>query len=166
MGDNRGMDTTGLVLVGLAMLVGLLGVLVPVLPGLLLVWAAVLVWALVERTAAAWIVLAAASALAASGEVVKYLVPGRRMRAAGVPWSSLAAGGVLAIVGFFVVPVVGALLGFVAGVYLAERLRLGTHAEAWPSTVHALKAVGLSILIELGAGLLIAGAWLTAVVFA
>ncbi len=160
------MDTTGLVLVGLAMLVGLLGVLVPALPGLLLVWAAVLVWALVERTAAAWIVLAAASLLVASSQVVKYLVPGRRMRAAGLPWSSLAAGGALAVVGFVVVPVVGAFLGFVAGVYLAERLRLGTHAQAWPSTVHALQAVGLSILIELGAGLLIAGAWLAVVVLA
>jgi uncharacterized protein len=157
------MDTTGLVLVGLAILVGLLGVLVPALPGLLLVWAAVLVWALVERTAAAWIVLAAASLLVATSQVVKYLIPGRRMRAAGVPWTSLAGGGVLGIVGFFVVPIVGGFLGFVLGVYLAERARLGDHPQAWSSTVHALRAVGLSILIELGAGLLIAGAWLTTV---
>jgi uncharacterized protein YqgC (DUF456 family) len=159
------MDTTGLVLVGLAILVGLLGVLVPVLPGLLLVWAAVLVWALVERTTLAWVVLAVASALVAIGQVVKYLVPSRRMRAAGVPATSLAAGGVLAIAGFFLIPVVGAFVGFVLGVYLAERLRLPGHAEAWPSTVHALKAAGLSIAIELGAGLLVAGAWLAAVLF-
>jgi uncharacterized protein len=154
------MDTTGLVLVGLAILAGLLGVLVPALPGLLLVWGAVLVWALVERTTAAWVVLGAATVLVATSQVVKYLVPGRRMRAAGVPWISLAAGGVLGIVGFFVIPIVGAFLGFVLGIYLAERVRLGDHERAWPSTVHALKAVGLSILIELGAGLLVAGAWL------
>jgi uncharacterized protein YqgC (DUF456 family) len=160
------MSTTGLVLVGAAILIGLLGVLVPVLPGVLLCWAAVLVWALAERTAAAWVVLAVASALLALSQVVKYVVPGRRMRAAGVPGASLAAGGVLAIIGFFVVPVVGAFLGFVGGVYGAERLRLGTHGAAWPSTMHALKAVGLSMLIELGAGLLIAGAWLAAVLLA
>jgi uncharacterized protein len=157
------MDATGLVLVGIAILVGLLGVLLPALPGLLLVWAAVLVWALIERTTAAWIVLASASVLVAVSQVVKYLVPGRRMRAAGVPWTSLAGGGALAIIGFFVVPVVGAFLGFVLGVYLAERLRLGDHSLAWSSTVHALKAVGLSMLIELGAGLLVAGAWLATV---
>jgi len=156
-------STGGQVLVGVAILVGLLGVLVPVLPGLLLCWAAVLVWALVERTAAAWVVLAVASVLLALGQVVKYLVPGRRMRAAGVPWQSLAAGGVVAIVGFFVIPVVGGVLGFVGGVYGAEWLRLGSHQTAWPSTVHALRAVGLSVLIELGAGLLIASAWLAAV---
>ncbi|HEV8372102.1 MAG TPA: DUF456 domain-containing protein [Actinomycetota bacterium] len=160
------MDGTGLVLVGIVILVGLVGVLLPLLPGLLLCWGAVLVWALVERTAVAWTVLAAATVLVAASTVTKYLVPGRRMRAAGVPWASLAAGGVLAVVGFFVIPVVGALVGFVAGVYGAERLRLRTHAAAWPSTVQALRAVGLSVLIELGAGLLIAAAWLAAVLFA
>jgi uncharacterized protein YqgC (DUF456 family) len=159
-------DGTGLVLVGVAILAGLLGVLLPVVPGLLLCWAAVLVWALVDRTAAAWAVLAVATVLFAASQVVKYLVPGRRLRSAGVPWGSLAAGGVLAVVGFFLIPVVGAVLGFVGGVYGAERLRLGAHAAAWPSTVRALQAVGLSVLIELGAGLLIAAAWLAAVVLA
>jgi uncharacterized protein len=137
-----------------------------VVPGLLLCWGAVLVWALVERTAAAWTVLALSSLLLATSQVVKYLVPGRRLRSAGVPWGSVAAGGVLAVVGFFAIPVVGALAGFVGGVYGAERLRLRTHAAAWPSTVRALQAVGLSVLIELTAGLLIAGAWLAAVLLA
>jgi uncharacterized protein len=159
-------DATGLVLVGVAILAGLVGVLLPVVPGLLLCWGAVLVWALVERTAAAGTVLALSSLLLATSQVVKYLVPGRRLRSAGVPWGSVAAGGVLAVVGFFAIPVVGALAGFVGGVYGAERLRLRTHAAAWPSTVRALQAVGLSVLIELVAGLLIGTAWLAAVLFA
>jgi uncharacterized protein YqgC (DUF456 family) len=159
-------DETGLVLVGIAILAGLLGVLLPVVPGLLLSWGAVLVWALVERTAAAWTVLAVATVLLAASQVVKYLVPGRRLRSAGVPWGTMAAGGVLAVVGFFLVPVVGAPIGFVGGIYLAERVRLRNHAAAWPSTVRALQAVGLSVLIELTAGLLIAGAWLAAVTLA
>jgi uncharacterized protein len=159
-------DDTGLVLVGVAILAGLVGVLLPMLPGLLLCWGAVLVWALVERTAVAWTVLAVATLLFATSQVVKYLVPGRRLRSAGVPWGSMAAGGVLAAVGFFVVPVVGAVAGFVGGVYGAERLRLHTHAAAWPSTVRALRAVGLSVLIELVAGLLIGTVWLAAVLLA
>ena len=51
-------------------------------------------------------------------------------------------------VGFFVVPVVGGFLGFVLGVYLAERIKLGTDAAAWPSARHALNAIGLSMGIE------------------
>jgi hypothetical protein len=141
-------------------------VLLPAIPGLLLCWGAVLVWALVERTVVAWAVLVLATLLLATSQVVKYLVPGRRLRSAGVPWGSLLAGGVLAVVGFFLIPVVGAVVGFVGGVYGAERLRLGTHAAAWPSTVRALQAVGLSMLIELVAGLLIGTAWLAAVLLA
>jgi uncharacterized protein len=159
-------DATGLVLVGLAILVGLAGVLLPVVPGLLLCWGAVLVWALAERTAAAWTVLVVATLLFATSQVVKYLVPGRRLRAAGVPWGSVAAGGGLAVVGFFVIPVVGVVAGFVGGIYGAERLRLHTHAAAWPSTKRALQAVGLSVLIELVAGLLIGTVWLAAVLLA
>jgi hypothetical protein len=35
---------------------------------------------------------------------------------------------------------------------------------AWPSTVSALRAVGLSLLIELAAGLLAAAVWLAGAV--
>jgi uncharacterized protein YqgC (DUF456 family) len=153
-------DTAGLVLVGIAILVGLVGIVVPVLPGLLLVWAAVAVWALLVRTPVAWVVLAVATAVVAVSQVAKVVIPGRRMREAGVPRRSIVIGALLGIVGFFVVPVVGLLLGFVLGVYGSERTRLGSHATAWPSTVHALKAVGVAILIELAAGLLVAATWL------
>jgi hypothetical protein len=98
-----------------------------------------------------------------AGAAVKYLVPGRRLQRAGVPGSTLLAGGVLGVVGFFVVPVVGLFVGFVLGVYLAELQRVGLDA-AWPSTRAALRAAGLSLLIELAAGLLAAAAWLVGAV--
>ena len=139
---------------------GLVGIVVPVLPGLLLVWAGVLVWALAERTGAAWAVLAAVTAVFLVSQVVKYLIPGRRLKEAGVPTVSMLGGVVLGIVGFFVVPVVGVFLGFIAGIYAVELLRLHDHRAAWPSTVHALKAAGVSVLIELVAGLVIAAIWL------
>jgi hypothetical protein len=71
---------------------------------------------------------------------------------------------VLAVVGFFVVPVVGIFLGFVLGVYLAEAARLHGFSPAWPATKAALAAVGWSVVIELATGVLIACAWLAAVV--
>ena len=151
------------VLVALAIAVGVLGVLVPVLPGSLLILGAVLVWALEVGTPAAWIVLAVVTTLLALGTVVKYAVPGRRLKDAGIPASTQWLGVVLGVVGFFVVPVIGLFLGFVLGVYLAEHRRLGRRA-AWPSTVHALKAAGLSVLIELAAALLAALTWVVGVV--
>jgi hypothetical protein len=149
--------------VGLIMLVGLIGIVVPLLPGLMLVWAAVLVWATETQTPAGWVVFGVATALALTGILLQYLLPGRRMAKAGVTTSSMVVGAALGVVGFFVIPVLGAFLGFVLGIYLAERVTLGAHAAAWPSTQHALKAMGLSLGIELLTGLAIATTWVIGV---
>jgi uncharacterized protein YqgC (DUF456 family) len=151
------------VLVAVLIAVGLAGILVPVLPGSVLVLAGVLIWALDVGGSVAWVVFAVVTVLLAVGGVVKYSVPGKRLKSAGIPASTQWAGAGLAIVGFFVVPLVGVFLGFVLGIYLAEHRRLGS-ARAWPSTKHALRAVGLSILIELAAGVLAAGTWVVGVV--
>ena len=95
--------------VGLVVLVGLVGIVVPLLPGTGLIAVAVLVWAFVVGGAEAWAYAAVAVLLLVAGTVVKYAVPGRRLRADGVPNRTLLLGGVLAVVGFFVVPVVGSL---------------------------------------------------------
>jgi uncharacterized protein YqgC (DUF456 family) len=152
----------GTVIVGLAIAVGIVGVVLPVVPGALLVWAAITVWALAVGSTTAFAILAAATVLIGGAQVVKLLVPGRRLLAAGVPRRSILAGMVLAGVGFFVIPVVGFFVGFPLGVYLAERHRLGRHAPARDSTGQALRAIGLSILIELSATVLAAAVWLQA----
>jgi uncharacterized protein YqgC (DUF456 family) len=154
------MSTGGEVLVGMVIAVGLLGVLIPVLPGLLLVWGAVAVWSFEESSGTGWVVLGLVTALLVGGTVVKYVVPGRRLRQAGVPWSSTALGGLLGLVGFFVIPVVGLLIGFVLGIYLAERARLRSHDAARESTRHALAAAGWSMVIELAAGIAMGFVWL------
>lgn len=146
------------ILVALAIAVGLVGIVVPMLPGSLLVGAAILVWAVVENTPGAWVTFVVALSLIAAGTVTKYLIPGKRLQRSGVPNSTLLLGGVLGIVGFFVVPVVGLPLGFVLGVYLAEWRRT-SQAEAGPATWNALKAVGLGMVIEFSFSVLAAAAW-------
>lgn len=151
------------VLVALAIAVGLVGILVPILPGSALVLVAILVWAVEVGGSTAWVVFAVAAALLVAGGVVKFVLPGRRLKEAGIPASTQWVGAAFGVVGFFVVPVVGLFLGFVLGVYVAERSRVGS-AAAWPSTKAALRAAGLSILIELGAGLFATLVWIGGVV--
>lgn len=136
----------------LAVAVGLVGIVVPVLPGTLLILGALLTWAVLTGETAGWVVFGVATTFLATGTVVKYALPGKHMKSAGVPNSTLLVGAVAGVVGFFAIAVVGLPLGFVAGVYLAETRRVG-RAEARRTTVTALKAVGLSILIEATAGL-------------
>lgn len=152
------------VLVAVVIAVGAAGVIVPLLPGALLVLAAIGVWGLVVGGTAAWLVVAAATVLLLAAQLLKYLIPGRSLRDAGVPVSTLAVGGLLGVVGFFVLPVVGLVVGFVAGVYAAERRRLRDHASATSATVSAVKAVGLSMAIETAGVLLAAAVWVVGAV--
>ncbi len=145
---------------GVLIVVGLVGILLPVLPGLLLEQAGIAVWAVPRGDAVGWTVLGIATAIVVIGTVAKYLLPGRRLRDSGVPGHTLATGAALGVVGFFVIPVVGLFVGFVLGVYLAQLTRLGDRSAAWQSTRGALAAVGWSILIELAAGLLAAAVWI------
>lgn len=153
---------TGTVIVcGLLVVVGLFGIVVPVLPGTLLVALGIGVWATERGTTESWTTFAAAALCLVVGAVVKYVVPGRRLKAA-VPTSTLLVGGVGAVVGFFVIPVVGALVGFPIGIYVAERARVGG-AGAWPSTRAALRALAHSLLIELVAALAATAVWVAGV---
>jgi uncharacterized protein YqgC (DUF456 family) len=157
-------STGGLVLVAMAIAVGLVGILVPFLPGTLLVWAAIAVWAYVEHTTVSWVVLGVATAVLGAGILVKYLWPARRMKAADIGWRTMAAGAVLGVIGFFVVPVAGLVLGFVLGVFLAELAQRRDRRRAWASTVHAVKGVALSVGVELLAALLATAVWVVGVV--
>jgi uncharacterized protein YqgC (DUF456 family) len=153
------MDSLGLLLVGLAMVIGLVGVIVPLLPGTALILAAGIVWAVLSEGSGRWVVVTVMVALFVAGFAAKYALPGRRL-SGQLPRRTLLYGGLGAVVGFFLLPPLGLLLGGVAGTYLAEAARLGHGPEARASTVQVLKAVGLGILAELTAGVLMVGVWL------
>jgi uncharacterized protein len=152
-------STGGIVLVALAIAVGLIGIVVPLLPGILLVYAAILVWAVVEHNFPAWVTLGVVTVLVGATTLIKYTWPMKRMRAAEVGTGTLLAGAVLGIVGFFVIPIVGLVIGFVLGVYLAELAHSHDQRVAWTSTKHALKGAALSVGVELAGALLATAAW-------
>ena len=150
----------GTLLVGLVMVVGLVGVVVPVLPGTALVLAAGVAWAalVVDGGTARWVVVAVMAALFLAGLALKVVLPGRRL-SGELPRSTLLLTALGAGVGFVVVPPLGLLLGAVVATYAAEARRLGAGAPARASTVRVLKAVGLGVLAELTAAVLMVGTW-------
>jgi uncharacterized protein len=157
------LNPVGEFLVGIVMLVGLAGIVLPVLPGLVLMIGAVLVWALEESSVVGWAVLAVSVAVAITAILVKYIIPRKNLKEAGIPTSTILVAAFGAFVGFFAIPIVGAPIGFVAGIYVMEWRRVG-RARAWPATKKSAGQVALSIGIELTGGLLIFGLWLAAVV--
>jgi hypothetical protein len=159
------MDELGELAVGLIIVVSLFGVVLPVLPGLALEVGVILVWAVLKGGAVAWGVAIAALVLATIGTFVKYAIPKRKLNEVGIPNRTLLLATAVAIVGLFVVPVIGAPIGFVVTIYLGERARVGRE-RAWPATRSSLGAVATSIGIELATGLLIAAVWFGAVLLA
>jgi uncharacterized protein len=154
-----------LLLVGLVILLGLCGVLVPGVPGSWLVWAAVLWWALDDPQPVAWAVLVGATAALFLSQVVRWALPPRRQRESGATPRMAVYAGLGAFLGFFLLPVLGAIPGYMGGIYLSERLRLGRHGEARAALRTAMRSGGSSILAELFTCLLIMGAWLGAVLW-
>lgn len=155
------------VLCALLIVLGLAGIVLPILPGgSALVGAAVLIWAWAgPANTTGWTAFVICAAILLAGLITKYAVPGRGLKAAGIPLSTQLAGAILGIIGFFVVPVIGLLIGFLLGVYLAEVRRIGA-SSAGRSTRLALKAAATSILIDLAAALLATGVWIVGVVVA
>lgn len=152
-----------LLLVGVVLLLGLCGVLVPGVPGSWLVWAAVMWWALEEPRPVAWWVLVGTTSVLLLSRAVRWGLPPRRLEESGATPRMAVYAGVGAVLGFVLVPVLGAIPGFIGGIYLAERLRLGRHGEAVAAVRLAMRSGGSSVLAELFACLLVAGAWVGAV---
>ena len=152
------------VLVGLLMVAGIVGVLLPVFPGLPVILAAGLWWTVADGGGPVrWAVFAVMAVLLAVGMTAKYVLPARSAAARGAPFVTLVVGAVGAVIGFFVIPIVGLVVGFVVGIYLAELARLRAAGRAWDSTRATLVAIGIGMLIELTAGLLMFAVWLTGV---
>ena len=158
------MSTSAQLLVGLVMVVGVVGVVLPVLPGLLLAWAAGLVWVWQDGggpvRVAVGVVL---TLLLVAGTTAKYVLPARSASSAGAPRSTMLAGVVGAVAGFFLIPVAGVVVGGVGAVYVAELRRLRDGRAAARSTWAVLGAVGIGMLVELTAAVLMLGTWLVGV---
>lgn len=154
------MDTGGLVLIALAMLAGLVGTALPLIPGLPIVWLAALIYGLAEGfdavgTAAFGVI----SLLAIAGIVGGIVLPHRHVAARGAARSSVLAGAAGAVIGFFVIPVIGLVIGGVVGIYAMEYRRTGDGAAAWSTTKTLLVGFGLGVLLELTAGILMVMTW-------
>ncbi len=148
-------ETVLAVLIGLVMAVGTVGTLVPILPGPFLVWAAALVWALLTDFDAIGIV--AMVLITAGLGLAVYLgirIPQMSASGEGLSLAAQALAVGLAIIGFFVVPIVGAALGFALGVWLSRWWVLRDAGAANTSTLKALramlKAAGAQFLCSIG----------------
>ena len=160
------MEDTDLVpLLAVVMAVGALGTVVPLLPGLALIWGAGLVYGLDAGFGAVGVTAMVIMTLLLMGATVAgWVVPKRRASGAGAARGSVWLGIGVAAVGFFVVPVVGLPLGGVLGIYVGEHLRTHDARAAWAATRATIAGFGIAALLQLAAALAMITVWVVWVV--
>lgn len=130
-------------------LVGLAGIVFPILPGSILVGAGALVWALWGGSTWGWVAFGIAAVLLVIGAGSSWLLTGRSLQRRQVPSWPITVGILAGIVGMFILPGFGLPIGFVIGLLLAEWYRMRDLRKAAATSWETVKALGLGIVIEL-----------------
>ncbi len=145
--------TFGLVIAFMAM--GVIGIIVPVLPGTLLIWLAILVYVWSQGIAAvgvgAFIFLSLIALVTGTADLWLSLLGAKRGGASG---RSLLFGGIGALAGTFFAPLIGTLIGYAAGILLSEYHTRRDWREAAKASLGGLAGWGLATAVQLGGGLL------------
>jgi uncharacterized protein YqgC (DUF456 family) len=148
------------------MLIGLIGVFLPVLPGIELIWLAALGYGIFHGFQwSGGIAMIVITVLLAIGLTSDLWITGLGLKSTGTSLLSILVGAVLLGIGsIFFTPLVGILLGL-AGMALVEFLRHRDWRKAVSSAGSALIGCGLSYGFKFCIGLVMIGVWLIWVIF-
>ncbi|HJW01111.1 MAG TPA: DUF456 domain-containing protein [Arthrobacter sp.] len=153
-------ETVVTILCGLAILVGVAGTIIPVLPGSILIGLSLLAWAIWGGAGTAgWVVFGVGIVFVLAGMAASAVLTGRKLKEHRIPSRSVVIGLVAGVAGMFIIPVVGLFVGFAAGLLLSELLRTRNFGTATATSWAALKATGLGMLVEFGLACLAASTW-------
>jgi hypothetical protein len=111
------------------LLIAWAGLLIPVFPGLIIMWLATLMYALLQHAAGRmawvdWTLFALITLLAIAGGIVDNIIISRRLRGRSIPWRSILLAYLAGLVGsIFFTPIVGIAASPLA-LFAAESARL------------------------------------------
>ena len=148
-----------------ALIVGLLGLIVPIFPGLVIMWLGTLVYAILQSaagnmTAWKWVIFGIITVLMIAGSIADNLIIAQKMRNKYIPWSSiLFAFAASLIASLFFTPLIG-LVAAPAGLFLAESRRLKDRDAAVDSTKAYMIGWGWAFGARFLIGLVMIGFWM------
>jgi len=159
------MTTTVIVLAALLMVIGLIGVFVPAMPDLILIWAAALGYGLFAGwgNSGPWL-FAGITLLGLAGVLADIWLSAGGARLGGSSLWGILGGLALALVGLVLGGPLGALAGFLAGVFLVELARRRDAAAAGRALLGTALGYAVSFPVKLLMALVMVGLWVTWVV--
>jgi uncharacterized protein YqgC (DUF456 family) len=142
------------------MLFGLFSLVMPIMPGLAIIWVAVLVYAFVTGLNwASGILFAVITILMLAGGLVDNLFMGAGARMSGASWLSIGVAMVAGLVGSILWPPLGGILLALVGVFVVEIIRVRKLRQAWESTRNMAFGCGASVIVRVGIGVVMIGLW-------
>ena len=153
-------ETFAVVLTAIAMTIGLAGVVLPILPGLWLIWVSALIYGFFAGFGAFGVgAMVFITVVAVAGTYVVVRVPQQGAASVGVPWWGQLLAAALSVVGMFLIPIVGAILGFVVGVLLMQVLLTRSISRGLGASVVVLRSMAMAAGMQLIAGLTMMVTW-------
>ena len=145
--------------------IGLAGLIVPVFPGLTIMWLGTLVYALIQNAADNmtgwdWLLFTVITLLMLGGNILDNLIIARKMRDQFIPWRSILlafAAGIIASI--FFTPLIG-LIAAPLGLFLAEVNRLKDRDKALQSTKAYMIGWGWAFGARFIIGVTMIGSWM------
>lgn len=147
------------------LLIGLAGLIVPVFPGLTVMWLATLFYAVLQHADGRmawidWTLFALITILMLVGNVVDNLIIARKMRGHAIPWTSIGISYLAGIVGSIVgTPLIG-LAASPLALFGAEFLRLRDRRAAFSSAKAYMIGWGAAFGVRFVIGLAMLGLWM------
>ena len=147
------------------LLVGLFGLIVPVFPGLTIMWLGALVYALIQNargqmTIWDWLLFAIITVLMVAGNIVDNVIIAYKMRDKYIPWSSIILAFIAGILlSIFLTPVIG-LIASPLALLAVEYFRLRDRRKAFDSTKTYIIGAGWAFLARFAIGLMMIGTWM------
>lgn len=143
------------------MLFGLLVLLIPVMPGLVIIWAAALGYGLYTGfTTLGWVMFGIMTVLMITGSLVDNVLMGASAHKEGAPWWVVGLAMLAAILGNFLLPVIGGVLAALLTLFLIEWARLKDARRALASMKGLLVGCGWAVAIRFIMGMVMIGLWL------
>lgn len=149
-------------------LLGLIGIIVPILPGILLIWGGILFYAVAidQFTLISPWLFALITLIALVAGTADLWLAAVGAKKTGASWQALLLGVVGAVAGTFLIPIplLGTLAGYALGILLGEFLRLRDWRAAWRASLGGIAGWGIGTALQLGGGLILIALFLIAVV--
>jgi uncharacterized protein YqgC (DUF456 family) len=142
------------------MLLGLLVLVVPVLPGLIIMWLAALGYGVASGFSTLGIVVfVVISILAIGGSLVDNLLMGVGAKQGGASWWTILAAALAGLLGTVFLPPFGGFVTAPLAILLLEYLRLRDWNEAWRSLRGLATGWGAAYFVRILIGLAVIGLW-------